>query len=128
MRKLLLLFALTPLLMAHTCEDDDYHRHHHPCTTEARAGINVTVTLNGEAITTPSGIVVTARDGNYIEDLQPIIPDTPTFSGAWERPGLYIVTVSKTGYQTYTSEPLPVHRDECHVIPEHLTINLVPNP
>lgn len=127
MKKIAMLLFLAPLLMATTCNDDDHYRNY-PCTLEARAGLNVTVSLNGNPDITADGIAVTARDGNYIEDLFPNIPDTPNFSGAYERPGNYIVTVSKQGYQTYTSSVVRVEADRCHVIPEQLSVNLVPLP
>jgi hypothetical protein len=128
MRKIIMLFCFAPILMSHTCEDDDHYRYGHPCTDEARAGLNVAVTLDGSSNITSDGISVTARDGNYIEDLLVNIPDTPVFSGAYERVGDYTVTVSKQGYQTYVSNTIAVTHDECHVIPRQLTVNLTPNP
>lgn len=124
MKKLLILLVLAPLLMANHCENDrnDFDN---PCTTEARAGLNVNVTLDGSAEITNDGISVTARDGNYIEDLLPVYPDTPTFTGAYERPGNYIITVSKDGYQDYVSNTIGVAQDRCHVIPKQLTVDLV---
>lgn len=127
MKKILLLFATAPLLMATTCEDDDHYRHH-PCTAEARAGLNVDVLLNGDQNVSAQGITVTAREGNYIEDLMPTIPDTPSFSGAYERPGTYVVTVAKEGYHTFVSNPVVVDHDDCHVIPQTLTVDLQPAP
>jgi hypothetical protein len=125
-KKIIMLFCLAPLLMANTCDDED-HDHHHPCTAEARAALNITVTISGEAITSDAGITVTARDGSYIEALethgQPVL-----FSGAYERVGQYTITVTKQGYQDYESAPIVVLRDECHVIPQQLTVDLIPNP
>ena len=126
MRKLLLLLCFAPLLMANHCDNDDRYDNDYPCTMEARAALNVNVTLNGNSAITTDGITVTARDGNYIEDLLPVIPDTPTFSGAYERAGNYIVTVRKAGYQDYVSNNISVARDRSHVIPRQLTVNLIP--
>lgn len=128
MRKIIMLFCFAPLLMSSTCEDDDHSDHHYPCTEEARAGLSVSVTLNGTANVSADGISVTAKDGSYIEDLLPNVPGTPVFSGAYERIGTYTITVTKQGYQTYVSNNITVLRDECHVIPRQLTVNLVPNP
>jgi hypothetical protein len=125
MKKLLILLCLAPLLMANHCDDDDRYDDH-PCTMEARAGLNVNVTLNGSSAVTNDGISVTAREGNYIEDLLPVYPDTPTFTGAYERAGNYIITVRKEGYVEYVSNNISVARDRCHVIPRQLTVNLVP--
>lgn len=122
-----MLLCLSSLLMSHTCNDDDrYYYHDYPCTEEARAALNVNVSLNGNSNVTNAGISVTARDGNYIEDLFPTIPDTPIFSGAYERTGNYIITVSKEGYETYVSNLVRVERDECHVIPRVISVNLIP--
>ncbi len=126
MKKLLLLFCIALLSMAFTCGDDYYNDI--PCTEEARAGLNVSVGLNGDSSVTFEGITVTARDGNYIEELLPVFPDTPQFAGAYERRGNYIVTVAKEGYQTYVSEYITVAHDRCHVIPQQLLVDLVPNP
>ena len=43
------------------------------------------------------------------------------------RPGTYIVTVTKSGYQTYTSPPITLTANVCHVIPQSLTVNLQSN-
>ncbi|MFT3794442.1 carboxypeptidase-like regulatory domain-containing protein [Flavobacterium sp.] len=127
MKKILMLLCLSSLLMSHTCTDDDrYYYHDYPCTEEARAGLNVNVSLNGNPNVSADGITVTARSGNYIEDLFPNIPDTPSFSGAYERAGNYIITVSKQGYETFVSNPVRVERDECHVIPRIISVNLIP--
>ncbi len=127
MKKLLFVLCLSPLLMATTCDDENHDHHNHPCTTEARAALNVTVLLNGESISSQDGIIVTAKDGSYVEELETI--GAPyTFSGAYERPGNYVVTVSKAGYQPFVSGTVHVVRDECHVIPQSLTADLIPNP
>ena len=126
MKKILLLLCFVPMLMANTCEDDYYDDY--PCTAEARAGINVTVSLNGDLYANFEGVSVTAREGNYISDLFQAMQSSPQFSGVYERAGTYIVTVSKDGYQTYISNPITVTRDPCHVIPRQLAINLMANP
>jgi hypothetical protein len=100
--------------MANHCDNDDRYDNDYPCTMEARAALNVNVTLNGNSAITTDGITVTARD-NYIEDLLPVIPDTPTFSGAYERAGNYIVTVRKAVTRIMSPTTL-VWRDRCHVI------------
>lgn len=128
MRKILMLLCLSSLLMSHTCNDDDHYYYHdrYPCTEEARAGLNVMVSLNGNPNVSPQGITVTARDGNYIEDLHPYAPGFAHFSGAYERTGNYIITVSKENYETFVSNPIRVERDECHVIPKQISVNLIP--
>ena len=97
-----------------------------PCTQEARAGLNITVK---DAVTNQilgTGITVTAKDGNYTETLEFFNADNPVFSGAWERQGTYMVTVSGIGYTTFVSETILVTADECHVITQQLQVALQP--
>jgi hypothetical protein len=83
--------------------------------------------LGDSTTPTSEGVTVVATDGDYSETL--LVQDTTNqvFIGAFERQGNYIVTVSKEGYQTYTSEMTIITRDECHVIPELINVNLVAN-
>ena len=123
MKKIILLLFCAPLLLATTCDDDETIF----CTTEAVAALNVTVRLGDSTTPTSEGVTVVATDGDYTETL--LVQDTtnPVFIGAFERQGNYIVTVSKEGYQTYTSEMTIITRDECHVIPELINVTLVAN-
>ncbi|GGD17165.1 carboxypeptidase-like regulatory domain-containing protein [Flavobacterium orientale] len=123
MKKIFLLLACTPFLLATTCDDDDIY-----CTQEAKAGLNITVkdAVTDEVLST--GVMVIAQDGTYTETLEQLPNnEIPVFIGAWERVGTYTVTVSKEGYQTYTSELIVVTADVCHVIPQLITVNLQPN-
>lgn len=124
MKKIFLLLACSPFLLATTCDDDDEIY----CTQEAKAGLNITVK---DAVTDEflsSGVTVIAQDGSYTETLEDFPNDeTSLFIGAWERVGTYVVTVSKEGYQTFTTEPIVVTADVCHVIPQIITVQLQPN-
>ena len=123
MKKVLLLLCCLPFLMASTCEDspqDDIF-----CTTEARAGLNVQVRLAGSSAFETTGVSVIATDGSYVEPLE-FYQGSTIFSGAYERQGTYIITVSKPGYVTYTSLPITVTADECHVISQSLLVELQP--
>jgi len=104
MRKVLFLLLFIPLLLANTCSDDDNHEI--PCTAEARAGLNVSVSLGSMNSITSEGVTVIANDGDYSETLTAPIESDPVFSGAYERSGNYTITVSKEGYHTYTSETI----------------------
>lgn len=123
MKKLLLIIAMAPLLLATQCNEDDNGI---VCTEEARAGLNITIK---DAITNAylnEGVSVVATDGSYSETLESFDSAEPVFSGAYERQGNYTITVSKTGYVTYTSEVISVTSDVCHVIPQQRTILLQP--
>ncbi len=124
MKKIILLLFCAPLLLATTCDDNDETIF---CTTEAVAALNVTVRLGNSTTPTSEGITVVATDGNYTETLQVINTTNPIFIGAFERQGNYTITVSKEGYQTFTSGVISITRDQCHVIPEQIHIVLVAN-
>lgn len=123
MKKLLLIIAMAPLLLATQCNEDDNGI---ACTEEARAGLNITIR---DAVTNAylsEGVLVVATDGSYSETLESFDSAEPVFSGAYERQGNYIITVSKTGYATFTTEVISVTSDVCHVIPQQRTILLQP--
>ncbi|WP_333693408.1 hypothetical protein [Flavobacterium sp.] len=124
MKKIILLLAIAPFLLATSCDDDDQIY----CTQEAKAGLNITVkdAVTNEYLST--GITVIAQDGSYTETLEAFPQsDIPVFMGAYERVGTYIFTVSKEGYQTYTSELVTLTADVCHVIPQNFLVELQPN-
>lgn len=109
-----------------TCNNDD-DTNNIICTQEAKAALNVTVSLGAMNSITGDGVTVIATDGNYSEVLQYYNQNDPIFSGAYEREGNYIITVSKEGFQTYTSEMITVTSDVCHVIPKQIHVALQPN-
>lgn len=110
-----------PFLMASTCDNDDDQIF---CTLEFVHGLNVTVLDSQTNQPLVDGVVVKATDGSYQEFLSGL---ENLFIGAGERAGTYTITVTKTGYQTYTSAPIRVTADVCHVIPQLVTVSLVSN-
>jgi hypothetical protein len=123
MRKFLLIIAIFPLLLATQCNKDDNGIF---CTEEARAGLNIIVKDGETNAYLNEGVSVIATDGSYSETLMSFDVAEPIFSGAYEREGNYTITVSKSGYVTYTSEVISVTSDVCHVIPQQRTILLPP--
>lgn len=99
------------------------------CTTEVKAGLNVSVHLiqSSSSIPISDGVTVVATDGNYTETLQFFDAQNPIFYGAYERTGTYTITVSKPGRRTYVSQPIVLTRDICHVIPQNVMVSLLPN-
>lgn len=98
------------------------------CTLEAVAGLNVSVKLGNSTTSTTDGVTVVATSGNYTESLIPFPNNTnPSFAGAYEKAATYTITVSKSGYKTYTSGQIKVSRDCCHVIPQTINVVLQPN-
>jgi hypothetical protein len=122
MKKLILLLCCTPLFLAISCDNEDIY-----CTQEAKAGLNVTVVNSQTNVPIAEDVTVIAQDGSYLETLEYFPGGEFVFSGAFERIGTYIITVTKPGFQTFTTQAITVTKDECHVIPQQITVNLVPN-
>ena len=92
------------------------------CTTEARAGLNVKVsTVEGRTLYADS-IKVIALDAAFSETLTLVDRNELRFSGAVERAGNYMVTVSHPGMSMVTLKDIKVDKDECHVIPKQLDV------
>jgi hypothetical protein len=125
MKKLFLFFLFSTLFFTSSCEDNDDNQIF--CTDQFVYGLNVIVldAVTGNPIF--QDIEVKAVDGTYLEILELVPSSEYAFVGAGERAGTYVVTITKAGYQTYTSAPIVLTRDECHVIPQSLTVNLQSN-
>lgn len=123
MKKILLFLSIIAVTVSCNSSDDDSNPTN--CTEEFVYGLNVNVK---DAVTNAvlrEGVLVKAVDGTYIETLE-TVESIPTFVGAGERSGNYTVTVSKQGYQTFTSQVVSVKADECHVLTQTLAVALQP--
>lgn len=120
MKKIILLLAFLSL----SCSGDDDSPGGTNCTEEARAGLMVLVKDAISGVELTEGVTVTATDGSYVEELTNFPEFSNEFTGAYERAGTYVLTVTKEGYVTHTSEPIVVGEDECHVIGEHVTVEI----
>ncbi|MEL7362448.1 MAG: hypothetical protein AAFN13_10270 [Bacteroidota bacterium] len=107
------------------------------CTTEARPAL--TVTVSTETVSTEQGdpsvdtVSVEFRDGDFVEVAEWRPPGgTPwgSFSGAFERPGTYTVSVDANGYQPWVRSNVEVGEtpDGCHVETVLLDARLLPLP
>lgn len=112
------------LLLTTSCEDNDDQIF---CTEQFVYGLNVIVLDASTGNPIFQDIEVKAVDEAYTEILELVPGLEYTFTGAGERVGIYTITITKAGYQTYTSAPIVVTRDVCHVIPQSLTVNLQSN-
>lgn len=87
------------------------------CTREARPGISVTILDSATSAPAGSSSRIVARDG-LVADSVPsqwtAASDGP-FGLAYERPGSYILTITKTGYRDWTKSGIVVTADQCHV-------------
>lgn len=124
MKKLLLLFAFALFLMTSSCEPDNVDQI--VCTQEFVYGLQVTVLDASTGQPISEGVQVKAVDGTFNENLFNLLGQDLTFYGAGERIGVYTITVTKEGYQIYTSPPIGVPANVCHVITQSLTVNLAP--
>lgn len=124
MKKLILFLLFSIFLVTTSCEDSDDRIF---CTDQFVYGLNVIVLDASTGNPIFQDIEVKAVDGTYQEILELVPSSEYVFVGAGERAGTYIITITKTGYQTYTSAPIVLTRDECHVIPQSLTVNLQSN-
>lgn len=125
MKKVFLFALFVPLLMISSCEND--HNDQIVCTQQYVYGLNVVVldATSGQLLV--EGVTVTAVDSIYHEILYNLSGMEYAFFGAGERMGIYTITVTKDGYQTYTSSPIDVTANVCHVNPQSLTVNLQSN-
>ena len=121
-KNLILILLCFQFLMASTCENhtvDDF-----ACTENIVSGLQVKVSLQNAALSNPSGVTVDAKDGLYSETLKQNEGGINEFYGAFERKGNYIITITKNGYKTYTSNSIVVTADRCHVIQHQVNVIL----
>ena len=88
------------------------------CTLEARAGVNVVVTDSATGAPVASGFTMVVQDGAY-RDSTTVPPNASpganSAGSAWEREGVYSVSVSADGYKTWNRAGVRVEGDKCHV-------------
>ncbi len=114
-------------VLAFACGDEEHYTSGCPCTDEIIFGLKVSVkdAVTGEYIN--EGVKVTAVDRYGIaEELDTFTSVSSVFYGAAETEGTYTITVTKDGYADYTSGPVTVEADQCHVTTEEITIAFVP--
>ncbi len=94
------------------------------CTLEARPGIEVTVKSSmDDPMFVVEGVKVVITDNEYKETLENFT-ESNTFFGAYERTGVYTVTVSKQEYKTNITNSVVVDKDMCHVITQSIEVLL----
>jgi hypothetical protein len=95
------------------------------CTAVAVAALNVTV-VDAATNQPLCDAEVTVTDGGFRETLR-VFPSSGAdcrYSGPFERPGTYEITVRRAGYPTAVQSGVRVTSDECHVIGVPVTIRL----
>jgi hypothetical protein len=120
MKKFTILLFLMSLSFA--CSNDDDKVNETPCTTNVVQGLEVLIT-NAQNLPVTTGIMVTASDGDYVEQLQ-LDPTSNVYMGAFERAGTYVITVTGVDYLPYTSESVKVEADRCHVVTQKVEVQV----
>lgn len=92
------------------------------CPAQAQPGIVVTAidSISGQPILAMA--LVEAEDESYVEKA---VADPPQYFLAYDREGDYVVTVQLAGYQPWHADDVMVQSDQCHVVTEFLTAQLV---
>ena len=91
------------------------------CTLEARPGIELEVRDAGTGAAAAHGAYAEANDGLYSAPMEIVEWETNDpasaylMQGAYERPGRYIVTVTRSGYRPWVASDVRVIGDSCHV-------------
>jgi hypothetical protein len=97
------------------------------CTPSIEPAIIVTVFDARQGVPLKADILV--KDGNFQEklNLQGVTAAGQViYGGAFERPGVYTVRISKDGYETSVVEEIKVAKNECHVVTRKLRVDLKP--
>ena len=101
------------------------------CTAEARPALILHVTDAATGTPIAAGSTLLVRDGEFADSVT--IPDAAPNTAALvppqavERPGTYDLTVSRTGYATWTATDVAVTAGVCHVNTVTRTAALVPS-
>jgi hypothetical protein len=104
------------------------------CTEELRAGLVVEVRDAPTGLPAADGATGEITDGGYTETLLleggMLMPPNPALQlvGAWERPGIYNVSIAKAGYRFWRQPSVVVTADSCHVETVRIQAALEPVP
>lgn len=99
-----------------------------PCAPGGIYGLTIAVRDSVTGLPAASEANGVARDGGYQEILSGIFGNDLHLVGASERPGVYEITITKAGYQTWTRAGVSVVAGACHVTPAIFDANLQPDP
>lgn len=95
------------------------------CTVSAIAGITVTAVDSLSSTSLSASGRVEAHDGTYQEIATAFGANPLRYYMAYERPGIYEVTVELSGYQRWTQSGVTVRSGRCHVVTVDLVARLV---
>lgn len=113
--------ALLSLFVLFSCgEDADDEA---PCTGQEVIGLDVVVTdaVSGDVLTT--GVTVHVMEGAFEANL---VESGGHFVGLYDQQGSYTLTVSKSGYETYSEDNVAVFKPGCHSLTTNRAVLLQP--
>jgi hypothetical protein len=96
-----------------------------PCTPSIEPAI--TVTVSDAQTKAPLEATVIVKDGQFQEELNlngVTAAGNIIYGGAFERPGVYTITISKDAYETSILREVKVERGECHVMTRNISVTL----
>lgn len=96
------------------------------CTEEARPGLSITVRDSVTNTPIATGAEIVAREGEYADTARGSLLGSGVYALAYERAGVYDVTVSHPAYRLWTRAAVRVTADECHVQTVSLVARLQP--
>ncbi|MCH9660412.1 MAG: hypothetical protein K0U54_05820 [Bacteroidetes bacterium] len=108
-----------------SCGSDDSGEMVQACTEEFVFGLQITVIDATTSQPVTSGLIVSATDGSYSEELE---LEDGVWLGAGERPGTYAINVASQQYTpaTLTAVSVRMTSDDCHVITEQRELFVSP--
>ena len=95
------------------------------CTAIAVSSLNVTVRDASTGARICDATVVAIHQGERFELMRfPEGPEACSYSGPWERAGVFELRIDRAGYESAAVSGIRVTSDECHVIPVQVAIEL----
>ena len=96
------------------------------CTTEARSSFGVTVVDSVSGANLAPGATVRVTDGAFSDTLFAFPPGMANaiYSGVYERPGVYEVSVTHPAYLSWRQSNVRVSDGGCHVTPQVFTVRM----
>jgi hypothetical protein len=121
MKSKYLIAIVSFMLMLSSCEDNESENI--ICTLNFVNGLDISLIEKSTGNIITGNVKIVAEDDNYTETMQSS-ENNASFTGAGERKGTYILTVTSDNYKTFISESITVNADECHVFTESRTFEL----
>jgi hypothetical protein len=94
-----------------------------PCTRNIVTGLVVAV-VNSTGTRICGATVVASGSGHTETLVESGTSVDCSYAGLAERAGTFTITVSKAGYQTEVVSDLSIEEDQCHVIPQSITVTI----